>query len=209
MSFDPALRNMLIFLVDDEAINLKLLKTILNQAGFENVMQFISGEDMLSVLETTIPDVILLDIMMPGISGYEVLERVKSNPLQLNVPFIMITAASHEPEMEPMRKSFELGAVDYITKPFSSIELVMRIQSALKLERQRQALEAAADKIKSLEKLLPICSYCKKVRNDQNYWQDVEVYISAHTEAMFSHSICPGCYQLYVKPQIDELKSKS
>ncbi|MDZ4182915.1 MAG: hypothetical protein U1B83_08570, partial [Candidatus Cloacimonadaceae bacterium] len=70
-------------------------------------------------------------------------------------------------------------------------------------------LEIAADKIKSLEKLLPICSYCKKVRNDQNYWQDVEVYISAHTEAMFSHSICPACYQLYVKPQLDELKNKS
>lgn len=209
MPFDPALRNMLIYLVDDEVINLKLLKTILLQSGFENVLPFTSGEEMLSVFESTTPDLILLDIMMPGISGYEVLERVKGDPHKMNVPIIMITAASLEAEMEPMRKSFELGAMDYISKPFSSIELVMRVQSALNLEKQRQALEIAADKIKSLEKLLPICSYCKKVRNDQNYWQDVEVYISAHTDAMFSHSICPTCYQLYVKPQLDELKNKS
>ncbi|MDZ4182687.1 MAG: response regulator, partial [Candidatus Cloacimonadaceae bacterium] len=76
MPFDPALRNMLIYLVDDEMINLKLLKTILNQSGFENVMHFTSGEEMLSVFESTTPDLILLDIMMPGISGYEVLDRV-------------------------------------------------------------------------------------------------------------------------------------
>lgn len=206
MHIDKELLNMLIYVVDDDAINLKLMKTVLNQSGFDNVLLFSSGESMLNELDTTHPDLILLDIMMPGLSGYDVIHRVKTHTKCAHVPIIMVTAAPLEDDMEPLRRSFELGAMDYIAKPLSSIELVMRVQSALRLERQRQQLEYAADKIRSLERLLPICSYCKKVRDDRNYWQDVEVYITAHTDAQFSHSVCPNCYERHIKPQLDELK---
>lgn len=120
----------------------------------------------------------------------------------------MITAAPLEEEMEPLRRSFELGAMDYISKPFSAIELIMRVKSALFLEKQRKELEAAIRTIRSLEKMLPICSYCKKIRSDESYWEEVEVYISDHTDTMFSHSICPDCYDKHIKPQLEALKNK-
>jgi len=201
-------RNMLIYAVDDDAINLKLLKAILLQNGFNQLEVFFSGEALMERLTINKPDLILLDIMMPGISGYDVLRHIKGNVNSSQIPVIMITAAPLEEELEPLQMSFELGAMDYISKPFTAIELIMRIQSALKLEKQRQDLEAATAHISTLEKLLPICSYCKKVRSDLDYWEEVEVYISQHTDTMFSHSICPDCYQTHVKPQLSALCKK-
>jgi phosphoserine phosphatase RsbU/P len=68
------------------------------------------------------------------------------------------------------------------------------------------ALEEALARVKQLQGLLPICSYCKKIRDDRNYWQQVESYISEHSEAQFSHSICPECYEGRVKPELDQLR---
>ncbi len=199
---------MLIYAMDDDAINLKLLKAILIQNGFRRIEVFFSGEELMERIDKDPPDLILLDIMMPGISGYDVLRHLKGKATLKHIPVIMITAAPLEEEMEPLQVSFELGAMDYISKPFASIELIMRILSALKIEKQRQDLQQAAAQISSLEKLLPICSYCKKVRSDLDYWEEVEVYISQHTDTMFSHSICPHCYETHVKPQLSAIKNR-
>ncbi len=197
---------MLIYVADDDEINLRLIKAVLNQAGFSNLKLFFNGKSMMDELTHNRPDLLLLDIMMPGASGYEVLEWIKQDPALTDIPIIMITAASLDDNMEPLARSFELGAMDYISKPFSNLELVQRVKSALRMEKQRQELESAAKQIRSLEKLLPICSYCKKIRADKNYWQEVEGYISEHTDTVFSHSICPDCYEIHVKPQLDSLK---
>jgi CheY-like chemotaxis protein len=206
MSRVSDLTSMQIYVADDDEINLKLIKTVLTQAGFKNISLYNSGKLMLTDVKHNCPDLLLLDIMMPGFSGYEVLEWIKRDPELEHIPVIMITAASLEENLEPLKRSFDMGAMDFISKPFSNMELILRVRSALKLESARQDLEDAAAKITSLEKLLPICSYCKKVRADKNYWQEVEVYISDHTDTMFSHSICPDCYQAHVKPQLDNLK---
>ncbi|MDD2332108.1 MAG: response regulator [Candidatus Cloacimonetes bacterium] len=208
MAFDSTLQQMTIFAVDDDSVNLKLLNTILLQSGFLTIKLFYSGEAMLAELAHTIPDLILLDIMMPGMSGYKILEILKGDDQLKHIPVIMITAAPLEEELEPLRRSFELGAMDYISKPFASVELLMRVQSALRIEKQRKDIIAANETISSLNKLLPICSYCKKIRSDKDYWEEVEVYISEHTDTLFSHSICPDCYQKHIKPQLDELKNK-
>ncbi|MBP7118169.1 MAG: response regulator [Candidatus Cloacimonetes bacterium] len=200
------IKDMLIYVADDDEINLKLIKTVLTQAGFTNMKLFFSGKTMMEDVTHNPPDLLLLDIMMPGFSGYDVLEWIKQDPLLDYIPIIMITAASLDDNMEPLARSFELGAMDYISKPFSNLELVQRVKSALRMEKQRQALERAAVQIRSLEKLLPICSYCKKIRADKDYWQEVEGYISDHTDTMFSHSVCPDCYETHVKPQLENLK---
>lgn len=200
------IKDMLIYVADDDEINLKLVKTVLTQAGFTNMKLFFSGKTMMEDVTHNPPDLLLLDIMMPGFSGYDVLEWIKQDPLLDYIPIIMITAASLDDNMEPLARSFELGAMDYISKPFSNLELVQRVKSALRMEKQRQALERAAVQIRSLEKLLPICSYCKKIRADKDYWQEVEGYISDHTDTMFSHSVCPDCYETHVKPQLENLK---
>lgn len=204
-SFDD-IKKMLIYVADDEEINLRLIKMVLNQAGFENIKLFSGGLAMLDELVHARPDLLLLDIMMPGFSGYDVLQRIKTDNLYSDIPIIMITAASLDDNMEPLARSFEMGAMDYISKPFANLELVQRVKSALRMEKQRQDLENAAKQIRSLEKLLPICSYCKKIRADQDYWQEVEGYISEHTDTMFSHSICPDCYETQVKPQLERIR---
>ncbi|MDD3523515.1 MAG: response regulator [Candidatus Cloacimonadaceae bacterium] len=200
------IKDMLIYVADDDEINLRLIKAVLGQAGFSNMKLYFSGKSMMDELTHNRPDLLLLDIMMPGFSGYEVLEWIKQDPQLSDIPIIMITAASLDDNMEPLARSFELGAMDFISKPFSNLELVQRVKSALRMEKQRQALEQAARQIRSLEKLLPICSYCKKIRADKNYWQEVEGYISEHTDTMFSHSICPDCYETHVKPQLESLR---
>jgi CheY-like chemotaxis protein len=202
------LKDMLIYVADDDEINLRLIKTVLNQAGYHNLKLYFDGKSMMNELTHNRPDLLLLDIMMPGFSGYDVLEWIKQDPTMEDIPIIMITAAALDENMEPLERSFELGAMDYISKPFSNLELVQRVKSALRMEKQRQELENAAKQIRSLEKLIPICSYCKKIRADKDYWQEVEGYISEHTDTMFSHSICPDCYEEHVKPQLDKLKKE-
>ena len=201
-----SIKDMLIFVLDDDEINLRLIKTVLKQAGFTNITMFTQAKSMMDEVLKTSPDLLLLDIMMPGFSGYDVLEWIKQDKNFSYIPIIMITAASLDDNMEPLARSFELGAMDYISKPFSNLEMVQRVKSALRLEKQRQELEAAATQIRSLEKLLPICSYCKKIRADKDYWQEVKNYINKHTNTMFSHSICPDCYVAHVKPQLEQLK---
>src|SRR5207237_6416573 len=100
------------------------------------------------------------------------------------------------------------GADDYIVKPFQRDELHARVRVGERLlelqatlaDRVKE-LEAALARVKLLHGLLPICSYCKKVRDDQNYWQQVESYISAHSGVQFSHGICPGCYESLMKKE--------
>jgi DNA-binding response OmpR family regulator len=90
----------------------------------------------------------------------------------------------------------EAGADDFITKPFDSEQLAARIRVAeriLKLQSE----------VKQLAGLMPICSYCKKIRNDKNYWQQVEEYVGQRTDAKFTHSFCPECYEKAIK-QLDQ-----
>lgn len=198
------LEDMLIYVVDDDTINLRLIKAILNQHEFENLQLFTNGHDLLSTMEEKCPDLILLDIMMPELSGYDILEIVKQRNVWKHIPVIVITALPLADEMKPLKKSFNLGAMDYISKPFNHVELMLRTKSALKLEFQRQQLEESLDRIRNLEKMISICSYCKKVRLDNSVWQDLETYISEHSDTQFSHSICPTCYENIVKPELEE-----
>ncbi len=203
------LLSMRVYVVDDDSLNIKILKRTFENNGFTNVHTFLKGEELIEALENKTPDLILLDIVMPGMNGYQVLEKVKDNPIWNHIPVIMLTGVSGTDETEALKHSFEKGAMDYITKPYKQMELILRVKSALTIEKQRQDLRDALAKVKTLENLLPICSYCKKIRNDKDYWQDVEVYISEHTDTLFSHSICPDCYEKYVKPQMQESIKKN
>ncbi len=201
--------NMKIFAVDNESFNTMLIEELLKESKFKNIKVFSSAEDLLDeIFElNNIPDLILSDIMMPNINGYELCRKIKSEEKFKHIPIIMITAASME-NSEPLKKSFDNGAMDFISKPINPIELIARVRSALSLELQRQKLKNALDEIKQLQGLLPICSYCKRVRTDDNYWDEIETYVSRHSEAKFSHSVCPSCYEKYVKPQLEELRKK-
>jgi len=122
-------------------------------------------------------------------------------------------------DVENIVKGFEVGGVDYITKPFQQDEMLVRINTHLtirSLQKQLEVkntqsneknaqLEAALDRVKLLSGILPICCNCKKIRNDEGSWQDVVIYVRDHSEAMFSHVICPDC-KMELYPEIFEDK---
>ncbi|MFA7057539.1 MAG: response regulator [Candidatus Cloacimonadales bacterium] len=200
---DKQLENMLIYVVDDDPINLRLIKAILNQNGFYNLKLLNSGKELLLAMEENKPDILLLDIMMPELSGYDILVILKQRNAWKHIPVIVITALPLADEMKPLKKSFNLGAMDYIGKPFNHIELMLRVKSALKLEYQRQLLEESLDRTRSLEKMISICSYCKKIRVDDTLWQDLEMYVTEHSDSQFSHSICPVCYKKVLEDEVE------
>lgn len=126
----------LILIVDDVAQNLQVLNATLSEQGFR-VAAAKSGEQAFKALERIQPDLILLDIMMPGMDGYEVCRRLKANDTTQNIPVIFLTAKS---ESEDMIQGFACGGVDYITKPFQTPELLARVRTHTELKRNRDLI---------------------------------------------------------------------
>ena len=134
-SFEPDNFNILI--VDDTSANLKTLRAILSARGYQ-VRPCINGEIALNTVRKSRPDLILLDIRMPGMDGYEVCRRLKKDPLTREIPVIFISALD---ETMDKIKAFELGGVDYITKPFQPGEVLARVKTHLKIRRYQMELE--------------------------------------------------------------------
>lgn len=186
----------LVLIVDDVPKNLQVLGNILRKKDY-NIAAATSGKQALDMVEKVLPDLILLDIMMPDIDGFEVCEKLKSSTRAKDIPVIFLTAKT---TTEDIVKGFEVGAVDYLTKPFNSLELLARAQTHIELKQSRDKerelivkLKDALAKVKQLSGLIPICSRCKKIRDDEGYWQRVEEYLENHSEAQLTHSLCPEC----------------
>jgi DNA-binding response OmpR family regulator len=148
----------------------------------------------------------LLDWQMPGIDGLEVCRAVRAKVQSLPVYIILLTSAGGS---QNIIQGFKSGANDYVTKPFDCDELGARLEVGrrmvelqLSLAARVTQLEEALARVKQLQGLLPICSYCKKIRNDKNYWQQVEGFIRDHSEAQFTHGICPDCYEKIVQAEL-------
>ena len=184
-----------ILVIDDQPANLKVLLSCLKQYNFE-VRIAENGERALLVLDTYQPDIILLDVMMPGMDGFETCRLIKANKATAGIPVIFMTALD---SVEDKIAGFEAGGVDYITKPFQQVEVLARVNSHITLSKQKLELEQALAEVKKLSGILPICAHCKKIRDDKGYWQQVEAYINKHSEAQFSHGICPQCYEKEMK----------
>jgi DNA-binding response OmpR family regulator len=223
-----------ILAVDDTHKSLKLLTDILTAEGYQ-VRPADSGELAIASVAASPPDLILLDIFMPGMNGFEVLRWLKAQEASRNIPVVFLSAAT---ETKQRVEGLKLGAVDFITKPFQTEELLARVQThmelrKLRVELEKQAvklslaneqlqceiverkkaeegaqqkanvLQEAMNKIKLLSGLLPICSHCKKIRNEKGYWTQLEAYISEHSDTEFTHGICDEClnklYPDYIK----------
>ena len=177
-----------ILLVDDTVQNLRLLTTILRQQGYE-VRPAREGSFALRSARTEAPDLILLDIMMPGISGYETCEQLKADERTQDIPIIFISA--RDETLDKVR-GFSLGAVDYITKPFQAEEVLARVQTHLSLKSAREQLENQNMKLqqeitvrKQAEALLRQQAEELKARNE-------ELDAFAHTVAHNLHGTLSG-----------------
>lgn len=201
---------MKILIAEDDVVSRRLLEATLVRWGYQVTVTH-NGVEAWTVLQREdAPPLAVLDWMMPGIDGIEVCRLVRG--LQRSTPpyLIILTAKGRR---EDIVTGLKAGANDYVTKPFHREELRARVQVGMRVVELHQrlaervhALEDALTRVKLLQGLLPICSYCKKIRDDRNYWNQVETYIAEHSEAQFSHSICPECYDAKVKPQLEQLR---
>ena len=185
-----------VLIVDDVPENLTVLKQMLEEQNYR-VRPAINGEIALRAVSSSPPEIILLDIRMPGMDGYEFCRRLKSVEKTRSIPIIFISALD---ELHEKVKAFSLGGVDYITKPFQEEEVIARVRTHLTIRRLQQSLEEKNDnlqkamgEIKALQGIIPICAWCKKIRDDEGFWKQVEVYFSERSDVMFSHGVCPDC----------------
>jgi phosphoserine phosphatase RsbU/P len=181
-----------ILIVDDQPGNLKVLLSFFKKHDF-HIRVADSGDRALKALRNEKkPDLILLDVMMPGLDGFETCKRIKEDEELSGIPVVFMTALD---SVENKIAGFEAGGVDYITKPFQQVEVLARINTHLALRKKEMELQQALDEVRQLKGILPICCGCKQIRDDKGYWQQVEQYISAHSDLRFSHGYCPACYE--------------
>ncbi len=202
-----------VLVADDEPVSRTVVAAMIRKAGFAVTLAK-DGDEALALLTGTCPPAIaLLDWMMPGLDGPAVIPRVRARRDETPTYMILLTSRDSSADVVAGLRS---GADDYVTKPADEDELVARVnvgarvvglQSAL-AERVRNLEEALAN-VKALQTLLPMCAYCKAIRNDENYWEKVETYFHEHSGVQFSHSYCPTCYDRFVKPQLDALDDVS
>jgi DNA-binding response OmpR family regulator len=198
---------MKILIAEDDEVSRRVLQLTLAAAGHD-VIETRNGAEALSALESeSAPPLVILDWMMPDIDGLEICRRVRRLSTVTPVYIILLTAKTGKADIV---EGLEAGANDYIAKPFNRQELRARVrvgETVVNLQQNLASrvaeLEIALGKVRQLQEILPICSYCQHIRDDQNYWQQVDTYISRHTDTRFSHGICPDCYDSVIKPQLE------
>ncbi|HEX7654856.1 MAG TPA: response regulator [Verrucomicrobiae bacterium] len=189
---EPAIR---VLVVEDESIVAADLQDCLVNLGYVIAGATDNGPEAIALAARLQPDVILMDIMLAGtMSGTEAAEQIRR---QLAVPVIYLTANSNASTFMDARQTAPYG---YLIKPFDPVLLQTNIEIVVfrhRMEKEReeliQKLETALAEVKTLQGMLPICSCCKAVRDDQGYWSRIETYIVKHTNANFSHGYCPQC----------------
>ncbi|MBN1406538.1 MAG: response regulator [Calditrichaceae bacterium] len=157
-------RKALILIADDSISNRKMLQILLEKDGYETTC-LDNGKDAIEKTALISPDLILLDIMMPGADGYEVCKTLKKSRKTKNIPIIFITAKT---ETESIVEGFEAGASDYVRKPFNSTELLARVKTHLDLTRSFHNLRESQERILKLEQLNTILAMAGTANHDIN-----------------------------------------
>ena len=209
----------MVLLVDDQAFVAEVIRRFLTgEKGLDFHYCPDPGEAVKTANELK-PTVILQDLVMPGVDGLAIVGRFRANPATRNTPIIVL---STKEEAQIKSLAFSVGANDYLVKLPDRLELIARVRYHSKAylsllqrdeayralrENERQLLESnaallevnqklgqALSDVKQLSGLLPMCSYCKRVRNDQNYWDQIEGYLAKHSDLQLSHGVCEECF---------------
>ena len=182
-----------VLVVDDDPVSSAQLSALAKAAGyFVNVVQ--NGREAWDALQAARFRVVISDWYMPELDGIELCRRVRARRNEPYIYFILVTSRGGK---QQYLTGMQAGADDFIAKPVDPDELQARLGVAERILGLRKELQ-------QLEGLLPICSYCKRIRNEQDAWETLETYIEARFQTAFTHSICPDCYSKHVQPQLDE-----
>jgi sigma-B regulation protein RsbU (phosphoserine phosphatase) len=182
---------MKILIAEDDPVSQRILRVTLEHEGHE-VAAVSDGMEAWESFVLSPVAIVISDWMMPELDGVELCKRIRARRSKDYTYFILLTARS---DRENYLHAMEAGVDDFMAKPLRSDELTIRLRVA-------QRILNFANQVHELKRLLPICSYCKKVRDDKDYWHQIESYLHKQTGTDFSHGICPQCYDQHVKPQL-------
>jgi DNA-binding response OmpR family regulator len=186
-----------ILAVEDDGVARAVLRQALRRLGHDTV-EAADGESAWELLQHEPVRVVVSDWVMPRSDGLDLCRKIRRRAGTEYIYFILLT--SNDATQENQAAAADAGVDDFLTKPLDFQELWMRLRVAERILKY-------TTQVRELEELLPICSYCKKIRDDQNYWQQIEGYISERTGSDFSHSVCPDCYQRVVIPELAQIKA--
>ncbi|HEX2855708.1 MAG TPA: response regulator [Opitutaceae bacterium] len=187
---------MKVLAVEDDAVARGVLRQALKRLDHDAI-EAANGAAAWEVLQREPVRVVVSDWVMPEMDGLQLCRKIRARPGAEYTYFILLT--SNTANDENRREAADAGVDDFLTKPLDLEELWTRLRVAERILRY-------ATQVRQLEEMMPICSYCKKIRDDQNYWQQIEGYINQRTGSEFSHSVCPDCYTRVVVPELEQLK---
>ncbi len=193
---------MRILIAEDDVTERSVLTAVLGKFGHEVVASVNGAEAWQIMQQPDAPKLAILDWVMPKMDGNEVVRRIRTMNTSRPPYIIMLTSKA---EKGDIIAGLDAGANDYLTKPFDPAELRARVEVGFRmLELQStladkvSELQKALNEVRTLRGLIPICMYCKKIRDDKGFWGQVEAYVSAHTEAEFTHGCCPVCAEKFL-----------
>jgi phosphoserine phosphatase RsbU/P len=202
---------MQVLIAEDDRATGQILARTLQRWNHETTVVADGAQAWEYLRTSSAPTLAILDWMMPGLDGPDVCRKVRAELPLANMYLLLVTARESRGDVIA---GLDAGADDYIIKPFDPDELRARVAVGVrvlglqqKLAERVGELQAALSNVKQLRGLLPICSYCKRIRGDDQYWQQVEGYIAEHSDAQFSHGICPTCYET-ISAQLDAVSRK-
>jgi len=181
-----------IIIAEDDPISRRLLQTILEQLDYK-VDAYENGEDAWKAFEKEPTSIVVTDWLMPKMDGLAFTRKIRARSAEEYTYIILLTANTQT--VENYYAAMDAGVDDFLEKPLDRERLWSRLRVA-------ERILSYAKRIGKLESMLPICAYCKKIREGKDYWQQVEEYMTQHTGVTFSHSICPECYEKVIKPQL-------
>ncbi|MFY9924821.1 MAG: response regulator [Opitutaceae bacterium] len=187
---------MKVLAVEDDPVARAVLRRSIERLGHE-VIEARDGEEAWELWQKDKPRVVVCDWMMPKLDGLKLCKRFRAQERVEYVYFVLLTAAGAS--VQNIRAAAEAGADDFLSKPIDMSRLWARLRVAERILKY-------TTQVHRLEEMMPMCSYCKKVRDDENYWQQIESYINERTGTEISHSVCPECYQRIVVPELERLR---
>ncbi len=198
---------MRVLIAEDDKTSRKLIEATLARDGYEVISASDGDEAWERLHDEDAPRLAILDWMMPGRDGIEICRNLRQETRASYVYLLLVTTRTRT---EDIIQGLDAGADDYLTKPYDPQELRCRIQSGVRILRLEEAfagkvkeLSVALSHVKQLQGLLPICMFCKKIRDDSDTWHRLETYIERNSEALFSHSLCGDCrLQHYPVPAV-------
>jgi DNA-binding response OmpR family regulator len=181
---------MRVLVADDDTVNRTFVELALKKAGYD-VVAVADGEQAIAAMWEHFP-IVITDWMMPGVDGLELCRRIRARRIDKYTYVIVLTALEGKGRY---LEAMEAGADDVLTKPFDAELLAARLRVAARVLGLRR-------EVQQLESLLPICAWCKSIRQDDGSWDTIETHLKRRGEVPLSHGVCPSCYEKHLKPQM-------